>query len=88
MRSWISAAVAISAVGMVAPSAVRAAPATGQTAIERSAAGASSIEDIRYVVRCHRVRVWRNSPMAAGWGSYGAVIAATTDQTAEDSSCR
>ncbi len=62
MRSWISAAVAISAVGMVAPSAVRAAPATGQTAIERSAAGASSIEDIRYVVRCHRVRVWRNTP--------------------------
>ncbi len=62
MRSWIIAAVAISVVGMVAPSAVSAAPAAGQTAIDRSAAGASSLEDVRYVVRCRRVRLWRNTP--------------------------
>ena len=60
MRSWIIAAGAILAVGMVAPSAASAAPGTGQTAIDRSVMRASPVEDVRYVVRCRNVRVLRH----------------------------
>ena len=62
MRSWSLAALFALAIGMVAPVEVSAAPAAGQTTIERATAGASPIQDVRYVVRCHHVRVWRDTP--------------------------
>jgi hypothetical protein len=61
MRSWLIAALLALAIGMVAPVEVSAAPAAGQTTIDRATAGASPLQDVRYVVRCHHVRVWRDT---------------------------
>jgi hypothetical protein len=46
----------------MAPGVARAAPAIGDSTTDRATTGTSSIEDVRYVVRCHFVRVWRNTP--------------------------
>jgi hypothetical protein len=61
MRSLIIGVFAALSIGMVAPSAADAAPATGQTALDRSATAASPVQEIRYVTRCHPVQVWRNT---------------------------
>ncbi|HXP76946.1 MAG TPA: hypothetical protein VN823_22620 [Stellaceae bacterium] len=61
MRNWIIAALAAFLVCTAAPWAANAAPATGQTTIDRAEAGASPIQDVRYAVRCHNVRVWRHT---------------------------
>ena len=66
MRSWFLAAAGALAIAMAAPGLAEAAPAGGQTAIDRATAGAPSIQDVRYVARCHRVRVWRHHPRV--WG--------------------
>lgn len=60
MRSWVIAALGVLAVGLLAPSAATAAPAGGQTAIDRATTESPLVQDVRYVTRCHRVHVWRN----------------------------
>lgn len=60
MRSWVLAAVGALVIAIAATVGAEAAPAGGQTAIDRATAGTTSIQDVRYVVRCHRVRAWRN----------------------------
>jgi hypothetical protein len=60
MRSWFLAAVGALAIALAAPGLAEAAPAGGHTAIDRATAAAPSIQDVRYVTRCHRVRVWRH----------------------------
>jgi len=62
MRSWLIAALGALAIAMAAPMGANAAPAGGQSAIDRAPAAAPSIQDIHYVVRCHRVRVRRDTP--------------------------
>jgi hypothetical protein len=62
MRSWLMAALAALGIAVVAPAQLSAAPAIGQSTIDRATTGISSIENVRYVVRCHHVRVWRNTP--------------------------
>ncbi|TMQ09964.1 MAG: hypothetical protein E6J90_36990 [Deltaproteobacteria bacterium] len=62
MRSWFMAVLAVLAIGTMAPGVPRAAPAIGHSTIDRATTGTSSMEDVRYVVRCHRVRVWRDTP--------------------------
>jgi hypothetical protein len=61
MRSWIIAALATLALGMMAPSDATAAPATGQTTLDRTVAANSAVQDVRYVTRCHPAQVWRNT---------------------------
>jgi len=62
MRSWLVAALAALGIAVVAPAELSAAPAIGHSTIDRATTATSSIEDVRYVVRCHHVRVWRNTP--------------------------
>lgn len=60
MRSWLMAAMAALAIAMMVPADVQAVPAGDQTGV-RSATGLSpSVQEARYVVRCHNVRVWRH----------------------------
>ncbi len=61
MRSWIIVGFAALSIGMMAPVGAGAAPATGQTALDRTAAESAPVQDVRYVTRCHRVRVWRDT---------------------------
>ena len=61
MRSWFLAAIAALAIGMAVPADVRALPAEGQTTIDGVTAGSSPVQDARYVVRCHNVRVLRHT---------------------------
>ena len=62
MRIWIISALGALALCAAAVPGVQAAPATGQTAIGSSQVGGSALQEARYVVRCNRVRVWRNTP--------------------------
>jgi hypothetical protein len=62
MRGGFLAALGALAIAMAAPVGANAAPAGGQSAIDRTTAGASYLEEARYVVRCHRVRVRRDTP--------------------------
>ncbi len=62
MRSSFMAALAALGIAIVAPAELSAAPAIGHSTIDRATAGYSSIEDVRYAVRCHHVRVWRDTP--------------------------
>ncbi len=60
MRSWFIAAIAALAIGMIVPADVQAVPAGDQMTLGGAAAGSSSLQEARYVVRCHSVRVWRH----------------------------
>ena len=62
MRSWFMAALAALGIAIVAAAELSAAPIIGHSTIDRATTGTSSMEDVRYVVRCHRVRVWRDTP--------------------------
>jgi hypothetical protein len=62
MRGGFLAALGALAIAMAAPVGANAAPAGGQSAIDRITAGASYLEEAHYVVRCHRVRVRRDTP--------------------------
>jgi hypothetical protein len=61
MRSWFMAAMAALAIGMAMPSDLRAVPAEGQTTIDHATSSSSSVQEARYVVRCHTVRVLRHN---------------------------
>ncbi|MFI5022389.1 MAG: hypothetical protein ACHQRJ_12140 [Alphaproteobacteria bacterium] len=75
MRSWIIAAFADLSLTHFASPAAHAAPATRQTALERAVNTNSPFQGVRYVTRCHRAHVWRNTATAAAWWLSGAVIA-------------
>jgi hypothetical protein len=63
MRHWIMPALCALALGVAAIPGAVAAPATGRATIGSSeAGGGSAAQDVRYVVRCHHVRVWRDTP--------------------------
>lgn len=59
MRLSIIAALGALALGVIAVSGVDAAPTIGRTAVGTTDAS-SPVQEARYVVRCHNVRVWRH----------------------------
>jgi hypothetical protein len=59
MRLSIIAALGALALGVVAVSGVDAAPTIGRAAVGATEAS-SSVQEARYVVRCHNVRAWRH----------------------------
>ena len=60
MRGLIIAAVVALSVGPLGLVAADAAPEFGRATLDTKATASSPIEEARYVVRCHKVRVWRN----------------------------
>ena len=62
MRSWLIAAMSVLAIAVMTPGGASAAPAGGQTAIDRATVGSPTLEDVRYRVHCHHARVWRDTP--------------------------
>ena len=59
MRLSIIAALGVLALGVIAVSGVDAAPTVGRDAVGATEAS-SPVQEARYVVRCHNVRVWRH----------------------------
>ena len=60
MRLSIIAALGALALGAIAVSGVDAAPTVGRTAIVPEDVRSAPLQEVRYVVRCHNVRVWRH----------------------------
>jgi hypothetical protein len=61
MRLSIIAALGALALSAVLMPGVDAAPTIGRTAVESSEAANPMLQDARYVVRCHNVRVMRRT---------------------------
>lgn len=64
MRLSIIAALGALALGAIAVSGVDAAPTIGRTAIVPEDVHSAPLQEVRYVVRCHNVRVWRHGRRA------------------------
>jgi hypothetical protein len=67
MRGWLMAAMAALAIAMIAPADVRAVPAEHQTTVDDATVGSSRVQEARYVVRCHNVRVLRQTRYGRRW---------------------
>jgi len=60
MRHSIIAALGALALSAFLIPGVDAAPTVGRTAVESSESANPMVQDVRYVVRCHNVRIWRH----------------------------
>jgi len=67
MRLSIIAALGALALSAVLMPGVDAAPTLGRAAAESSEAASPMLQDVRYVVRCHNVRVLRHTHHGPRW---------------------
>jgi len=67
MRNWFMAAIAALAIGTALPTGVEAVPAGDQPTFGGAAVSSSPVQEARYVVRCHNVRVRRHTHHGPRW---------------------